>query len=164
VTGRAAVGVGVGVGATGRLRRADDDDDRATVSLELVLGLGVLVLPVALLVAVFPGWAERTAMAHVAAQEAARVAVLADEPSGGQAAGVAMARQVAANYGVPAADVSTTVAVPRDALGDLQRGGEVVATVAVVIRLPAMPLTGGARAFTWTVSHAVRVDDYRSLP
>ncbi len=137
---------------------------KGSVALELTLGLGLLVLPVALLVAVFPGWAERTAMARVAAQEAARIAVLADDAASGEAAGAAMALQVAANHGVPVGDLATTVAVPRDARGDPLRGGIGIATVTVAIRLPALPLTGAPRAFSWTVTHRERIDDYRSLP
>lgn len=147
------------MGAIGRV-----SGDRGSVGLELALGLGLLVLPVAMLVAVFPGWAERTAMARVAAQEAARIAVLADDPDDGEIAGVAFADQIARNHGVPAQDLTTTVLVPRDPDGSPARGGEASATVSVVIRLPELALTGGAKAFSWSVTHAERIDDYRSFP
>lgn len=143
--------------------RRSGDDQRGAVPLELALGVGLLVLPVALLVAVFPGWAERTAMARVAAQEAARAAVLAEAPADAANAGRAMALQIAANHDVPEGDVTAEVSVPVDAAGDLHRGADVVATVTVAIRMPALPLTGAGWSVGWTVTHRERVDDHRSL-
>lgn len=137
--------------------------ERGAVALELALGMGLLVLPIALLVAVFPGWAERTAMARVAAQEAARVAALSESSGEGIAAGEALALQIAANHDVPPSEVSTDISVPVDSAGDLRRGGEVVASVTVAIHMPALPLTGSGWSVDWTITHRERIDDYRSL-
>ncbi len=137
--------------------------DRGSVPLELALGVGLLVLPVAMLVAIFPGWAERTAMARVAAQEAARAAALAESAPEGIAAGKSLAAQIAANHGVSAGDVSIDIAVPVDAAGDLKRGDEVLASVTVAIRMPSLPIPGAAWSIGWTVTHRERIDDYRSL-
>jgi hypothetical protein len=139
-------------------------EERGSVAIEWAMGLGVLVLPVAMMVAVFPTWAERTSMARVAAQEAARVGALADTPAGGMEAGEAMAFQVAANHGVPPAEVSVAVGVPSDAQGDPDRHGVVTATVTVHIPLTALPMFGSAGGFSWTITHIEHIDRYRSFP
>jgi hypothetical protein len=155
-TGRAAVG---GPPAPHALR------ERGSVPIELVLGLGVLVLPIALLVALFPGWAERTAMARVATQEAARAAALAVSAEEGRAAALALVEQIAVNHDVPLEDLlAAEVHVPVDATGDLLRGGEVVATVRIAIPTPAVPLLPTGATLSRTVTHRERLDDYRSLP
>ena len=133
------------------------------MALELALGVGLLLLPVAMLVAVFPGWAERTAMAKVAAQEAARAAALSESAAEGIAAGEALAAQIAANHGVPASELTTEISVPVDAAGDLMRGAEVTASVTVEIRMPALPLPGTGWSIDRTITHRERIDDYRSL-
>lgn len=139
--------------------------ERGSVPIELALGLGVLVLPVAMLVALFPGWAERSAVARVAAQEAARIAALADTAEAGRAAGEALVLRIAANHGVPPEEVVLTeVRVPVDALGDPLRGGEVVATVRVAIPVPDVPLGRPGRPLWRTVTHRERIDDHRSVP
>jgi hypothetical protein len=117
-----------------------------------------------MLVAVLPGWAERTAMARVAAQQAARVAALSPDPAAGHAAGLAAAAQVAANHGVPSKDLVATITVPVDELGDPRRGGEVAVTVRVAIPVPDVPFTPPDLHWRWTVTHSERIDDYRSLP
>jgi hypothetical protein len=139
--------------------------DEGSVPIELALGLGLLVLPIAMLVALFPGWAERTAMARVAAQEAARIAALADSVEAGQQAGEELVLRIAANHDVAPEDVLLAeVLVPVDALGDPLRGGEVVATVRVAIPVPALPLGLSAAPLRRTVTHRERIDDHRSLP
>lgn len=134
------------------------DRERGAVPIELALGAGMLVLPVALMVLTFPTWAERQSMARLAAREAARTVVLAETLAHGTAAGEAVARQVAANHGLPPGDLAVSFS------GDLRRGGAVTATVAV--RVPAVTIPGFAHvgAFTWTTTHTESVDQYRSLP
>lgn len=126
--------------------------------VEFALGIGVLVLPVALLVLSLPAWVERQSAARLAAQEAARAAVVADSMPVGVAAGEAAAAQVAANHGIDPADFTVTFA------GGVARRQELTATVTA--RFTTLPLPGLADAagFTWTTSHTEYVDAYRSLP
>jgi hypothetical protein len=116
------------------------------VAIELVAAIGILLLPIVVLVAMLPGLLERHDAATVAAREAARVLV-AEWPNARVADAVAVARDVAADYGLRAHDVAVAV-VPSDG----SRGSLVRVQVTV-----AMP--GG-----WhdTVADIRRVDDYRS--
>jgi hypothetical protein len=152
-------------GERGDERGGERGDERGSVPIELALGLGLLVLPVAMLVALLPGWAERTAVARVAAREAARIAVLADTPEAGRAAGEGLVVRIADNHDIPPEDLlQVQVLVPADPSGDLLRGGEVVATVRVAIPVPVLPLTGGVGPLWRTATHRERIDDHRSLP
>lgn len=136
-----------------------------SVAVEWAMGLAVLVVPVALLVGVMPAWAERQSMARLAAREAARAAALASDATAGEAAGRALVAQIAANHGVPAADlVTVAVTVPRDAAGQPLRGGQVSATVAVRVPVTDLPLFGAVGGFTSTATHHEAIDLYRSLP
>jgi hypothetical protein len=146
------------------VRRRRPDGERGSVAIEWVMGLGVLVLPIAMMVAVFPTWVERTSMARVAAQEAARVGALAETVTDGMSAGAAMAYQVAANHDVRADDLAVTVVIPSDAHGDPQRDGVVSATVTVRIPVTAIPLIADTGGISWSVSHHERIDRYRSFP
>jgi len=60
--------------------------ERGSIPIEFALGIGVLMLPVAVLVLIFPNWAERQSMARVAAQESAREAAIAPDWDSGAAA------------------------------------------------------------------------------
>jgi hypothetical protein len=165
VTGWRVAGIRAWIPAPfGWLRRRRPGGERGNVAIEWVAGVGLLVLPIAMMVAVFPTWSERTSMARVAARESARVGALADTPGDGMAAGQAMAYQVAANHGVSVGDMSVTVLVPADAQGDPDRHGVVTATVTVKIPVTALPWFGTAGGFSWTVTHQEHIDRYRSFP
>lgn len=141
---------------------------------ELVLGVGLLLLPVAILVLMFPVWIERQNTAAVAAQEAAREAVLADDPGSATQRASAAAAEVASNRGLGDAVASVCHVVhavgdpPPDGcvgLGDLPRGAAV--TTRVTVRLPLLSFPGiGAtlEAIPYTATHTERVDQYRSFP
>lgn len=139
-------------------------DARGAVPIEFVAGVALLVLPVAMLVAVFPAWAERQSMARLAAAEAAREAVRADDVAAGIASAEQLAARIAANHGVAPDEFTVTVDLPVDpASGRPARGAMVVVTARVQIPLVAVPLVGQAGGFSWTVTHQARIDDYRSL-
>lgn len=131
--------------------------ERGAVPVEFALGAGLLVLPIAALVTVFPTWSERQSMARVAAQEAARTVVLADDWTEGTGAGGALATQIAVNHGLAAGDLAVVFA------GALDRGGAVTTTVTVPIPGITIPGIGEAGGFSWSVTHTERVDDYRSF-
>lgn len=108
----------------------------------------------------------------MAAQEAARAAVLAPDPAAAAADGAALVATVAANHGVPADDVGICWAVhgagspppPCTGLVALDRGGAVTARVTVelpAIALPGLDVTLGSVART--VVHTELVDRYRSF-
>ena len=132
------------------------DRERGYVTLELVAGLALLVLPVGLLVLVLPTWFARQNLARLAAQQAARTAVV----SGSFPAGSAAAAQVAADGGLAPEDL--TLAFTPDS--SLSRGG--VVTAQATVRMPAVsiPGLGTIGSFTWTARHTEPVDQYRSGP
>jgi Flp pilus assembly protein TadG len=139
--------------------------ERGSVPIEFALGIGVLVLPVAILVLVFPTWIERQSMDRMAAQEAARAVAVAGTVAEGVADGAALAAQIADNHDL--ADDFGGVAFTdpdRDGDGAPDRGGAVTATVTVRVPLTTIPLIGHGGGFTLTASHTEYVDAYRSLP
>ncbi len=113
-----------------------------------------MLLPVVVLVATLPTWAERRHAATVAAREAAAAAVQRAEVD--PAAASAIATSVAGNYGIAANDVDVQVR-PGAA-----RGAYV--TVDVSVRMPAISVGGllDAGAWTYTATQHRRLDDYRS--
>jgi hypothetical protein len=134
-----------------------DRDARGFVAIEWVAAVGLLLLPIVVLVATLPAWAERRHAATVAAREAARELV-SEWPAGDGSRAVEVAREVAADHGVDAGDV--TVRTPSVGPG---RGGEGRGVVDVV--MPAISIMG-MRAGEWqyTAIAVRRIDDYRSVP
>ncbi|HEY5170169.1 MAG TPA: hypothetical protein VIK54_00420 [Acidimicrobiia bacterium] len=125
------------------------------VAIEWVAAIAMLLLPIVVLVATMPGWAERRHAATVAAREAARD--LADNwPNGDPEAAVVVARDVAADHGVDAADLDVRVPSVGEARGD-----EV--EVDVEVTMPAIGV-GGMSVGSWhyTARATRRVDDFRS--
>ncbi|GAC1364625.1 MAG: hypothetical protein NVSMB32_07340 [Actinomycetota bacterium] len=127
------------------------------VTLELVLGLAVLVVPIGLLVLVLPTWFARQNFARLAAQQAARRAVISQSLDQGYAA----ARAVATDAGL---DPTKDLTVHYGAGSSLARGGTVTAQARV--RMPALviPGLGDVGSFSWTASYSEAVDQYRSGP
>ena len=138
------------------MRREDsaDDAERGFVAIEWVAAIAFLLLPVVVLVATLPVWAERRHAATVAAREAASAAVLRAQvdPNAARVAAVGVAR----NYGIASGDVDVRV---RAGAG---RGDYV--TVEVRVRMPAVAVAGvlQAGAWTYTATQQRRLDDYRS--
>jgi len=110
------------------------------------------------MVLVFPTWTERQSMARLAAQEAARTVVLADDFAAGSAAGTGLAQEIAANHDLAGAIQAVEFS------GSLERGATVEVTVRVTIPVPAIPFFGSGGAISWSVRHAEQVDAYRSFP
>jgi len=129
---------------------------RGFVAIEWVAAVTLLLLPAVVLVGSLPTWAERKHAATVAAREAARQ-LERDWPGGDEARAELVAKYVAADHGVPAADVRVRVidAGPSP-------GGQI--RVDVRVRMPAIAVPGLTRAGSWayTATASFRVDDYRS--
>jgi hypothetical protein len=125
------------------------------VAAEWVAALALLMLPVVVLVATLPDWAERRHTATVAAREATRV--LAREwPHAEAARAVTVALEVAADHGLDGDDVDIDVVSPGVARGDLAR-------VRVRVTMPAVSVLGiTAGAWMYTAVAVRRIDDYRS--
>ncbi len=132
-----------------------DDRERGFIAIEFVAAVAFLLLPIVVLVATVPIWAERRHAATVAAREAARELVDA-WPNAEARDAVDVADRVASDHGVDGADVVVRV---RSAGGD--RGSYV--RVEVVVRMPAIAVMG-MRVGSWhyTAVEVRRVDDYRS--
>lgn len=122
------------------------------------MGVSLLLVPTAVLVLALPTWVERQSLARVAAQEAARAVVLADDATLGEGAARAVVARTARNHGLTPGAVAVRIE------GGLRRGGVVTAVVSV--RVPATTLPGltGVAPFTVSSRHSERVDRYRSLP
>lgn len=136
--------------------RRNRSDESGFVAVEFVLGLGVLLLPVALLVMVFPIWSERQEMARVAAREAARIYAL----TGNTQQADDVVQQIEQNYHLK--DDGLTL----DLKGDpRKRGGEVTAVIHVKVPATNIPLLhANADAFSFTEQHSEVIDLYRSMP
>jgi hypothetical protein len=135
--------------------RDHEAQEAGFVAIEWVAAVALLLLPIVVLVATMPGWAERRHAATVAAREAANE-LAAAWPSGNDAIARLVATDVAADHGVDAADVVVRVPAVGEARGDYVE-------VDVDIRMPAVGV--GLMAFgSWryTAKAVRRIDDYRS--
>jgi hypothetical protein len=133
----------------------DDTHAHGYVAVEFAAGVALLLVPVLLLVAVLPVWSEREHAAAVAAREAARYAAQR-WPDDVDAAAVDVAELAVTRYGVPSTDVHVVIAT------NVGRGGQVRATVTILMPALVVPGLGTHGGWHWTTSYAVRVDDYRS--
>ena len=131
-------------------------EDRGFVAIEWVAAVALLLLPVVALVGTLPTWAERSHAAAVAAREAARE-LEQHWPSGDPATAALVAQYVAADHGIPVADVDVHVLSVGSAPGDQIR-------VEVRVRMPAIAMPGLSGVASWWYSTvaSLRVDDYRS--
>ena len=137
--------------------------ERGSVSLELIFAVGFLLIPAAAILAQLPTWVGTTNAAQVAATEAARQIVLADDMTGGIAAASATAQEIVSNHGLDPDDF-LDLAVTATPPGDLQRGQIVTVTVTVrgnPIRVPGLGSVGNP--FDAVGSATERVDDYREF-
>jgi hypothetical protein len=126
------------------------------VAIEWVAAIAMLLLPAVVLVATLPTWAERKHAATIAAREAARD-LQRDWPNGDVGEAELVAKYVAADHGVPVADVSVRVLAAGSNPGDQIR-------VEVRVVMPAIAVPGLTRVGSWAYSTiaSLRVDDYRS--
>lgn len=134
----------------------EPDPEAGFVTLELVLGLVVLILPMVLLVLTLPAWFARQNIARLAAQQAARTAVL----DGSLARGASAAEQIGTNYGLASGDLRVAFTPS----SDLQPGGTVSSQVTVRMPAVTIPGLGAVGGFTWTAGFSEQVDVYRSVP
>lgn len=131
------------------------DVDAGFIAIEWVAACALLLLPMIVLVATLPTWAERKNGATIAAREAARDLV-DNWPNGNPEAAVLVAQDVAADHGIDANDID--VHVPSTGAA---RGDEV--EVDVRVTMPAIGV-GAMRVGSWsyTARATRRVDDFRS--
>jgi hypothetical protein len=146
------------------LRRLRCDEVGAYAVVEMLLGVGLLLFPTIIVLAQVPGMLERNGAANLAAQEAARAMVLADDEVAGEEAGVRIARSIVANHGLDPDAVSVEFVLDPP-VGELVRGGTVTARVEIGFPIVTVPLVGPLwESFTITREHTERVDDFRSFP
>jgi hypothetical protein len=133
------------------MRRASDA--HGFVAVEWVAAAAFLLLPIVVLVASLPAWAERRHVATVAAREAART-LANDWPRADTEAASAVAQEVASRRGVHGAHVHIR------SVGSA-RGSDI--RVEVDVSMPAIGVAG-MRAGTWryTAVAVRRVEDFRS--
>jgi hypothetical protein len=136
-------------------RRLGRRSQAGFVAVEWIAAVALLLLPMVVIVATMPRWAERRNGATVAAREAARD--LVDRwPNGDPAAAVLVALAVAADHGIDPAGVDVRVP-PR---GN-ERGDEV--EVDVEITMPAIGIGGmSVGSWSYTARATRRIDDFRS--
>jgi hypothetical protein len=134
---------------------APSRSERGFVAIEWVAAVALLLLPIVVLVATLPVWAERRHAATVAAREAARVLVR-EWPSADPNEAALVAQGVAADHGITGGEVTVQVLSVGVARGD-------VARVAVKVTMPAISV-GGMSGGEWhyTAVEVRRIDDYRS--
>ena len=136
--------------------------DSGFIAVEYAAAIGLLLIPVTLLVVTLPKWPERQMIARVAAEEAVRAAVLANDWESGTAAGEDVAEQVVTNWGLEPDAI--TVTWPGEGTGPLSRDATV--TVDVEVTMPALwiPAVGEFEwGPGWSVQHTEAVDKYRSI-
>lgn len=129
--------------------------DSGLIQIEFLVAIGVLLFPVAIFALTIAPVVERRNVAGRAAAEAARAYAVASTEADGLAAAAAIVEQIDGNYSF---DLALSV------VGDLDRGGFVTATVAVILPAIVFPGVGEAPGVTYTASHQEDIDLYRSLP
>ena len=130
------------------------------ISVEYAVAIGLLLIPIGLLVITMPSWPERQTIGRVAAEEAARVAALADNADEAAYEGEAIALQVVSNWGLDDEDVAD-IDISTD--GAFGRGAQVRATVVMEMPALAIPGFGVFNGWSWTAEHTEVVDQYRSF-
>ena len=141
--------------------------DRGSVPIEFALAIGVLLLPVVFVVALVPTWVEHRAGARVAAAEAARLIATGNGSAGTDLAAVALAIQIADNFGVSDTRVSLCsggVFDESSSCGRVGRGEVVEVEVSVLTPVVEFPMIGTFGGIWISASHSEQVDLYRSLP
>lgn len=141
-----------------RLRQLPQDDAGAAgVIVELVAAI-MLLLPLAFAIASMPTWAERHSLGRVAAQEAARIAALADSWPAAASRADQVVTELAVNHGIDPADLTV------DLDGDLERHGTVTATTTINIPALNLPLLTTTPSVEWDYTHTEQTDHYRTRP
>jgi len=129
--------------------------ERGFIAVEFVAAVAFLLLPMVVLVATVPAWAERRHAATVAAREAARELTNA-WPNGDGVAAEAVAFEIAADQGVARRDLVVHVRSVGAGRGSYVR-------VDAVVTMPAISVMGmRAGAWHYTAVEVRRIDDYRS--
>lgn len=138
-----------------RRHRPSGVNEAGFVMTEFVLAIAVLLLPVTLLVSVFPTWSERKELAVVAAREAARTYVITRDAAAAQL----VVDEIADNYALEGSsmrlELNGNPSTP---------GGEITAIVHVGVPATVIPIMNAdADAFMISNQHTEVVDLYRSL-
>ncbi len=140
-------------------RVARGEDGAAYAAVEMILVLGLILLPLLAGIAQIPRWVDAKSTADLAAQEAARQIVLADQRDEGVAAALETVGTVVSNRGLDVGSIEDV-----QFTGELVRGGTV--TVTVTLQVPPVVLPGfGPIGGNISLSRSAteRVDDYRQI-
>lgn len=130
-------------------------DERGTVAVEWAAAVALLLLPMVVVAATLPQWAERRHAATVAAREAARV-LARDWPEGDPAEAVSTAWAVAEVHGIDRDEV-----VVRAPLLPPGRGARLA--VSVEVPMPAIAVLGiRVGAWRYEALEVRRMEDFRS--
>ena len=138
-------------------RQLPQRGEEGFAAVEWVAAVALLLVPVIFLVLSFPLWVERQSMAKVAAQEAARAVVVANDTDSGTEAGTTLVQEIARNHGVDPSEVSVSYD------GSTTRGSAVTATVGVTLPALSFPGLGSLGSVRWSTRHSELVDQYRSF-
>ncbi len=126
--------------------------------IELPLAIVTLLVPVTFGLLAASQWPERQTVARAAAHEAALRAATANDAGAATSSATRAVTETARNHGLAGDDLTVTLD------GTLERGATITARVTVRMPALAVPGLGAFEPWTWTATHAERVDDYRSLP
>lgn len=145
-----------------RRRVVRRDGEEGLVAAEYAAGVAFLLLPVSILVLSLPAWVGAVEAGRVAAQQAARAVVTAEDHADGIAAAQRLAAETLANRGVTQVGAVTFDGALRHRAGD---ESQELVTATVVVQVPAvqLPLLGTWAAFDRAVAHTQPVDRYRSI-
>lgn len=136
-----------------------EETGAAYAAVEMILVAGLILLPLLAGIAQLPRWVDAVSTADLAAQEAARRYVLADDGHEAAAAAEGVVAAIVANRGI---DVGAIETVHID--GSLERGATVTVTVTIRVPpvvLPGVGLVGGEISLSRSATE--RVDDYRQF-
>ena len=145
-------------GGSGNAPPAGPDSEAGFIAVEWVAAIVLLLIPMVLLGAGVSRWPERQQVARAAAAEGARAAVLSDTQALAVANPNRVADEVAANYGVPAGELTVRV----DA-ATWDWGEDVTVTVTVAIPALDIPGVGSWSPGEWSTAATQRIEDYRGL-
>jgi hypothetical protein len=126
--------------------------------LALLLGLAFVVLPTLVVVLSLPAWEQGVVDAEDAARAGVRALVSAPSWVAGVEAGQAAVTAVAGGDGLESQDMSATFS------GDLVPGGEVTASVTVVVPATRLPGLGLVGQLHYTAVSTALVDEYEESP
>ena len=142
---------------TGAVKHDQQHED-GFVAVEWIGAVVLLLFPVLFIGAGISRWPERQHAARAVASEAARAAVIAPDQASAIADANTVGRQVAANYGLAANEI--TIEVQFDSW---EWGAELTVKATTVMPTLDVPGVGSWSASDWSVEVSQRIEDHREL-